>query len=59
MRKAWYVLHPSGDFISRGAWFDTILAGAIPVVFQSNYPDYLPFSDVLNYTMLQEVLPEV
>ena len=59
MSKAWYALHPSGDFISRGAWYDSIMAGSIPVVFQSKYTDYLPYVDVVDYSLIQETLPEV
>ena len=59
MRQAWYVLQPSGDFIARSAWFDTILAGSIPLVFQREYPIYQPFNDVLDYSMLMETLPQV
>ncbi|KAK9862543.1 hypothetical protein WJX84_000111 [Apatococcus fuscideae] len=58
MRQAWHVLQPRGNFVSRSAWYDTILAGSIPVVFQSNYPDYQPFSDVIDYTQLMVTMPQ-
>ena len=59
MSKAWHVLQPRGNFISRSAWFDTLAAGAIPIVFQSNYLDFLPFGDFINYTRLMITLPQV
>ena len=48
-----------GDFYNRGAWFDSVLAGAIPVVFKEHYTDYLPFTDVLDYPRIMTILPEV
>lgn len=43
-RAAWFVLHPRADFIARSAWFDTLLADSIPVVFQPEYIKAVPFS---------------
>ena len=57
-RSAWYVLHPRADFIARSAWFDTLLADSIPVVFQPDYIKAVPFADVLDYERLMVVVPE-
>jgi hypothetical protein len=57
-RSAWYGLHPRADFVSRSAWFDTLLADSIPVVFQENYIDAVPFTNFFNYTKLMTVVPE-
>ena len=40
---------PRGDFISRNAFYDALLAGAIPVYFQDNYLNHLPYTDVIAY----------
>ncbi len=56
--SAWYVLHPRADFIARSAWFDTLLADSIPVVFQPDYIKAVPFADVLDYERLMVVVPE-
>ncbi|KAK9833835.1 hypothetical protein WJX74_007296 [Apatococcus lobatus] len=58
MSASWHVIHPMGDFFNRGAWFDSVLACAIPVVFKEHYADYLPFTDVLDYSRIMTVLPE-
>ena len=55
---AWFVLHPRADFIARSAWFDTLLADSIPVVFQPEYSKAVPFADVLDYDRLMVVVPE-
>ena len=57
-RAAWFVLHPRADFIARSAWFDTLLADSIPVVFQPEYIKAVPFADVLDYDRLMIVVPE-
>ncbi len=56
--SAWYVLHPRADFIARSAWFDTLLADSIPVVFQPEYIQAVPFADVLDYKRLMVLIPE-
>ena len=57
-KSAWYALHPRGDFLSRNSWFDTWLADTIPVVFQPEYIDSVPFGDVIDYTKLMLYIPE-
>lgn len=57
-KSAWYVLHPRGDFLSRNSWFDTWLACTIPVVFQSEYIDSVPFGDVIDYAKIMTYVPE-
>lgn len=54
-KSAWYALHPKG---ARNSWFDTWLADAIPVVFQAEYIDSVPFGDMLNYTKLMVYVPQ-
>ena len=57
-KSAWYALHPRGDFLSRNSWFDTWLACTIPVVFQSEYIDSVPFGDMIDYTKIMIYVPE-
>lgn len=57
-QKAFYVLHPQGDFIVRNSWFDTFAAPAIPVLLHANYLDAMPFTDVIHYPDLLEYIPE-
>jgi hypothetical protein len=57
-KSAWYALHPRGDFLSRNSWFDTWLAETIPVVFQYEYINSVPFGDMLNYNKLMIYVPE-
>ena len=57
-QSAWYVLHPRGDFVIRNSFFDTLLADAIPVLFQSEYIDSVPFTDVIDYTKMVVYIPE-
>ncbi len=57
-KSAWYALHPRGDFLSRNSWFDTWLADTIPVVFQSEYINSVPFGDMLDYKKLMIYVPE-
>ena len=57
-QSAWYVMHPRGDFVIRNSLFDTLLADAIPVVFQPEYINSVPFNDVLNYTKIAVYIPE-
>ena len=59
MASAWYVLQPSGDFLSRSAWYDGIMTVSIPVVFQARYPEYQPYNDVIDYSKMMVTLPEV
>ena len=59
MSSSWHVIHPVGDFFNRGAWFDSVLAGAVPVVFKEYYADYLPFADMLDYSRILKILPQV
>ena len=46
-----------GDFLNRGAWYDTLLAGAIPVVFDPAYKPTMPFTDILDYDKLMVQIP--
>lgn len=57
-KSAWYALHPRGDFLSRNSWFDTWLACTIPVGFQSEYIDSVPFGDMIDYTKIMIHVPE-
>ena len=57
-RSAWYALHPQGDFLSRNSWFDTFMAGTIPVVFQAEYVNAVPFTDLIDYRDIMEYIPE-
>eukprot|EP00667_Euglena_gracilis_P013157 EG_transcript_13550 len=49
-RKAFYCLQPPGDWLLRGAFYDCLVAGGLPVVFHPNYTHVAAFSDVLNYS---------
>ncbi|KAK9806050.1 hypothetical protein WJX73_008996 [Symbiochloris irregularis] len=57
MQSAWYNLHPRGDFLNRGLFYDTLLAGCIPVVFTDQYEGTLPFGDLLDYKQLMITIP--
>ena len=57
-QSAWYVIHPRGDFITRNSLCDTLLAEAVPVFFQAEYIDNVPFPDVLNWTKIAVYIPE-
>jgi hypothetical protein len=51
----WYCLQPPGDWILRGAFYDCVVAGGLPVVFNENYPKHIAFADVFDYaTMIQQ-----
>jgi hypothetical protein len=51
----WYCLQPPGDWILRGAFYDCVVAGGVPVVFNANYPKHVAFADVFDYkTMIQQ-----
>lgn len=43
--------------MNRAAFYDTLLADAIPVVFYNDYEKTLPFTDILDYKDLMEVIP--
>lgn len=57
-RSAWYVLHPKGEFLTRNSLYDTLLADAVPVFFQAEYIDSVPFADILNYTTIAVYIPQ-
>ena len=56
--SAWYVIHPRGDFVTRNSLSDSLLADSVPVFFQAEYIDNVPFPDVLNWTKIAVYIPE-
>lgn len=56
--RAWFCPMVQGDFISRSAWFDCLLVGSIPVVFQDNYMRSVPFMDVFDFKRMSLYLPK-
>lgn len=46
-----------GDFFNRGAWYDTLLADSIPVVFEAGYDGTLPFREVVDYQRIMQLVP--
>ena len=57
-RSAWYVMHPRGEFLLRNSLYDTLLADAVPVFYQAEYMDSVPFTDILNYTKIAVYMPQ-
>jgi hypothetical protein len=53
----WYCLQPPGDWILRGAFYDCVVAGGVPVVFHPNYTKHVAFSDVFNFTDMIQLAP--
>lgn len=43
--------------MNRAAWYDTVLANSIPVVFNSEYIKTLPFTHIIDYSRVMELLP--
>ena len=58
MQSAWYVMHPEGDFLTRNSLCDTLLADAVPVLFQAEYIDSVPFTDILDWDKIVLFIPE-
>lgn len=46
-----------GDFLNRAAWYDSVLADSIPVVFNSEYNKTLPFAHLVDYSRVMVTLP--
>lgn len=49
---SWYTIHPMGDHIVRNSLYDTFMWLSIPVMFEDDIIEHLPFNDVLDYSML-------
>ena len=45
------------DFLNRAAWFDTVMADSIPVVFDPIYAKTLPFGNLIDYDRLMQTIP--
>jgi hypothetical protein len=56
--SAWYTLHPQGDTLTRSSFFESLLVESIPVVFQQEYFESVPFTDLLDYRKLMVYIPE-
>jgi hypothetical protein len=46
----WYCLQPPGDWVLRGAMYDCVVAGGVPMVFHKQYAKYMPYADVVDYS---------
>jgi len=53
----WYCLQPPGDWVLRGAFYDCVVAGGVPMVFNPKYPQYVAYSDIVNYTEIIRMAP--
>ena len=57
MKESWYSLMPLGDFVTRSAFFDALLAGSVPVVFDPEYARFCPYNDVVDYSEFMVTIP--
>lgn len=55
---SWYTVQPMGDYIVRNSLFDTFMWLSIPVMFEEDIIEHLPFNDVLDYAMLLQHVPK-
>jgi hypothetical protein len=53
----YYCMQPPGDWILRGAFYDCVVAGGIPVVFHPDYAKMVAFSDMFDYTQMLSQAP--
>lgn len=53
----WYCLQPPGDWVLRGAFYDCVVAGGVPLVFTDKYPKLLAYADMFNYTAMLQQAP--
>lgn len=56
--ESWFTLMPHADFKLRNSLFDALLAPSIPVVFDTDFAKYMPFSDILDYSRILAVIDE-
>ena len=59
MQNAVFCLHPIGDTFTRKAFYDSILCGCIPVIFQTELVDHAtyPFESSFNYSSFSVTIP--
>ena len=59
MRNSVFCLQPPGDTATRKSFFDSILSGCIPVIFEANWLNHVtyPFEDVLDYSKFTVTVP--
>ena len=58
MESSWYSLMPRGDFVTRGAIYDALVADSLPVVFDPEYFRHCAFHDVIDYDDFVTNIPE-
>lgn len=54
----WYCLQPPGDWVLRGAFYDCVVAGGLPLVFNAKYPQLVAYSDFFNYSSMLQLAPQ-
>lgn len=56
-RESWYNLQPTGDFVTRISFFQTILVDALNIVLEPDYLEHLPFRDHIAYDRMVLYIP--
>ena len=58
MQNSLFCLQPPGDSPTRKSFFDSVIAGCIPVLFVSQYKVFYPFEKYLNYSSFTVALDQ-
>ena len=58
MQHSLFCLQPAGDSPTRKSFFDSVVAGCIPVLFQSQEKVFYPFEKYLNYSSFTVTLSQ-
>eukprot|EP00667_Euglena_gracilis_P010589 EG_transcript_10785 len=56
--RHFYCFQPPGDWYVRGAFYDCLSLGALPVVFHNHYIRRVAYTDVLNYSAFVVFIPD-